>query len=90
MSARQGDAKTTPGRLVHLAVHERRLLEDARLLHLEPEVVALASALADAGEHGHATVLLRYAVDHFLDDDRLTDSGPSEHPDLSTLDVGLE
>ena len=51
------DAGAGAGRLVHLAEDERRLGEDGcagvelRLAHLEEEVVALARALADAGEH---------------------------------------
>ena len=53
----QRDAQTHARRLVHLAVHERGLLDDARLLHLDPEVGALTGALADAGEHRHTTVL---------------------------------
>ena len=48
--ARQGDAHAGPGRLVHLPEHEHRLVDDARLLHLQPQVVALAGALADAAE----------------------------------------
>ena len=48
--ARERDAQAGAGRLVHLAVDERDLVEHARLLHLEVEVVALAGALADAGE----------------------------------------
>ena len=53
----RADAKARARRLVHLPEDERDLVEDARLLHLEPEVVALAGALADAGEHGDAAVL---------------------------------
>jgi hypothetical protein len=35
-------------------------------------------------------VLLGDPVDHLLDDDGLADSGTPEHPDLPTLDVGLQ
>src|SRR5262249_7707635 len=63
---------------------------DAGLLHLEPHVGALASALADAGEHRDATVLLRDAPDHLLDDDRLADAGAAEQADLAALHVGFE
>ena len=55
---RERDAQAHARRLVHLAVDERGLLDDARLLHLEPEVGALTGALADAGEHRDTTVLL--------------------------------
>src|SRR5665647_2205338 len=39
--AGQADAQTRAWRLVHLAEDERRLVDDPRLLHLEPEVVDL-------------------------------------------------
>ena len=55
--AGEADAQARARRLVHLAVAERDLVEHARLLHLEQEVVALARALADAGEHRDAAVL---------------------------------
>src|SRR5207302_280413 len=74
--AAQGDAQAGAGRLGHLAVHEggarfRRVLEidDAALLELDPQVVALARALAHAGEHGYAAVLRRDVVNELLDDD---------------------
>jgi hypothetical protein len=52
--AGEGDAQACARGLVHLAEDEHRLLEHARLFHLEPEVVALARALADADESGEA------------------------------------
>ena len=55
--AGQADAQTRSRRLVHLPVAESHLVEHARLLHLDQEVVALAGALADAREHRHAAVL---------------------------------
>ena len=45
---READAQSRSGRLVHLPVAERDLVDHLALLHLEPEVVALARALADA------------------------------------------
>ena len=59
----------------------------ARLRHLEPEVVALARALADAGEDRDAAVLLRDVVDQLLDQDGLADAGAAEEADLAALDV---
>ena len=54
---REGDAEAGAGRLVHLAEDHDGLVDDALagvadlgLLHFQPEVVALAGALADAGE----------------------------------------
>ena len=55
---REGDAETGSGRLVHLAEHHARLIDNAAagvadlgFLHFEPEVGAFAGPLADAGEH---------------------------------------
>ena len=86
----QGDPQADARGLVHLAVDERGLVDDAGLLHLEPHVGALTGALADAGEHRHATVLLGDAVDHLLDDDGLAHAGAAEEADLAALHVGLE
>ena len=83
--AGQGDALARAGRLVHLAEGEGRLGEDARLGHLGDEVVALAAALADAGEHRVARVLLGDVADQLLDDDRLADAGATEDADLAAL-----
>ena len=87
---RQGHAQTHAGRLVHLAVDQGGLVDDARLRHLDPQVVALAGALTHAGEHGHAAVLLGHTMDHLLDDDRLAHAGSAEQTDLASLHVGLE
>ena len=91
------DAQARAWRLGHLAVDQRgaRLREvlhvdDAALLELEPEVVAFARALADAGEHRHAAVLHGDVVDQLLDDDGLADAGAAEQPDLAAAQVRLE
>ena len=88
--AGQRDAHARAGRLVHLAEDEHRLVDDARLLHLEPEVVALARALAHAAEGRQAAVLLGEVVDELLDEDRLADAGAAEQADLAALGVGRE
>ncbi len=85
--AGETDAEARPGRLVHLAVDERDLAEDARLLHLEHQIVALARALADTGEDRHARVLLGDVVDQLLDQHRLAHAGAAEEADLAALDV---
>merc|ERR1719174_3521709 len=96
-SSRKYSATARPGTrgLVHLAVHERRLgatrgalarvLDHAPLHHLVVQVVALAGALADAGEHRVAAVLQRDVVDQLHDDHRLADARAAEEPDLTTL-----
>ncbi len=50
VSRTEEHAQTCAGRLVHLAKNERGLADDAGLVHLVPEVVALAGALTHAGE----------------------------------------
>jgi len=94
-------------RLVHLAEDHDGLVEDAlagvadlRLLHLQPDVVALARPLADAGEAGVARVEAGEAGDQLLDDDRLADARAAEEAGLAAahqraeevddLDPGLE
>ena len=54
------------------------------------EVVALAGALADAGEHRKAAMGLRDVVDQFLDQHGLADAGAAEQADLAALGVGSE
>jgi hypothetical protein len=85
--ARQGDAETGSGRLVHLTEDEHRFRDDAALFHLEPEVVALSRALADADEGGQPLVLLGDVPDELLDQDGLADSGTTEQPDLAAFGV---
>ena len=54
------------------------------------EVVALARALADAGEHRVAAVRLGDVVDELLDQHGLADAGAAEQADLAALGVGGE
>ncbi len=86
----EGDAGAGSRRLVHLAVDQGGLVDDARLLHLVPEVVALAGALADAGEHREAAVLLGDVVDELHDEHGLADAGAAEQADLAAAGVGGE
>ena len=50
-------AHTGSGRLVHLAVDQSGLVDNAALGHFTVQVVALTGALANAGEHRVAVVL---------------------------------
>ena len=65
-------------------------VDNARLLELDPEVVAFTGALADAGEDGEAAVLGGDVVDELLDDDGLADAGAAEEADLAALQEGLD
>ena len=85
--AGEADAQARARRLVHLAVDERDLVDHLGLGHLEEEVVALARALADAGEDGDAAVLARDVVDQLLDQDGLAGAGAAEEADLAALHV---
>ena len=58
--------------------------------HLVIEVVALAGALADAGEHRDAAMRLGDVVDQFHDDHGLADAGAAEQADLAALGVGRQ
>ena len=62
----------------------------ARLLHFQPQVVALAGALAHAGKDRDAAVLQGDVVDQFHDDDGLAHAGAAEQTRLAALQIGLE
>ena len=83
--AGQRDAQPVAGRLVHLAVDHRHLVEDVRVLHLVIEVVALARALADAGEHRVAGMLGGDIADQLQHVDRLADAGAAEQAHLAAF-----
>ena len=87
---RQGHAQTGARRFVHLAEHHGRLrddravgLADLGFLHFEPEIVALARPLADAGKHRVAAVLAGDAGDQFGENDRLAEAGAAEQAGLA-------
>ena len=100
--AGEADAGARARRLVHLAEDQRafgaggravvlvRVLVDAGLDHLVIEVVALARALADAGEHRIAAMRLGDVVDELLDQHRLADAGAAEEADLAAARIGRE
>ena len=55
--------------------------------HLVIEIVALAGALADAGEHRIAAMRLGDVVDQFHDQHGLADAGATEQADLAALGI---
>ncbi len=97
--ARKRHAHTGARGLVHLAVDEGALRSlgravvllgvdvDMRLDHLVIEIVALARALADAGEHRVAAVRLGDVVDQLHDEHGLADAGAAEQADLAALGI---
>src|SRR5208337_5614844 len=89
--------QTRSRRLSHLAIDQRGLgflglldVDHARLLHFEPEIVALTGALTYAGEHREAAVLQGHVVDEFHDDDGFADAGAAEQADLAALQERLD
>ena len=84
--------------LVHLSVHKGSLglvgvlteVVHTSLDHLVVQIVTLAGALTDTGEHGETTVVRGDVVDELHDNDGLTDTGTTEQTDLTTLSVGGE
>ena len=88
--AGQGDAHTSSRRLVHLAVDQRCLVQNAALAHFTVQVVALAGALTDAGKDGIAVVGRGDVINQFLNQNGLADTGTAEQTDLAALSVGAD
>ena len=65
-------------------------VDNAALGHFTVQVVALAGALANAGEHRVAVVLGGNVIDQLLDQDGLADTGTAEQTDLAALCVGAD
>ena len=64
--------------------------DDARLLHFQPQIVALAGALAHAGKDGEAAVIEGHVVDELHDQDRLAHARAAEQSRFAALGVGLQ
>jgi hypothetical protein len=83
---RQGgvtDAEAGAGRLVHLPKDEDRILQDAGLLDVTVELLALARTLADAAENAHALVIGDHIVDHLHEENGLANAGAAEEARLA-------
>ena len=78
------------GRLVHLTVDQRGLIDDAGFAHLQVQVIAFAGALSDAGKNRIAAVMRGDIVNELLDDHGLSDAGASEESDLPTLGIWFQ
>ena len=87
-------------RLVHLAIHQRHLVQNLGILHLVVEVVPLAGALAHPGENRVAGMLNRDVANQLHHVDGLPHARPAEKPHLAAfreradqvddLDAGLQ
>ena len=87
---RQRHPHTSAGRLVHLTEHQRGVLEHVGFAELDPQVVALAGALPDTGEHRSTTEVSGDTVDHLLDQNRFAHARTAEQRDLATAHVGRQ
>src|SRR5205807_1270925 len=90
-------AQACPGRLGHLTVYKRALrfgvvvrIDNSRLLHFKPEIVAFARALAHAREDRNTAVLHGDIVDQLLNNDGLAHAGAAEQADFSAAQIGLD
>ena len=86
----QSDAGARAGRLVHLAINQRSLVDNARLFHFQPEIVAFAGALADAAEDRITAVFHGDVIDQLHENNGLADAGAAEQADLSAAGIGSE
>src|SRR5690554_768334 len=96
----QGHTQAVAGRLVHLAVDQRYLVDDVGLGHFVVEVVTLTGTLAHARKHRVAAVLGGDVADQLHHVDGLAHTGAAEQADLAALgeradqvddlDAGLE
>ena len=80
---RQGNPEAAAGRVAHLAEEEDGVGDDASLLHLVPEVVSLAGALANAGEDRHSAVIVIHAANELLEQHRLAHPRPADQAGLA-------
>ena len=88
--AGQCHAHTGSRGLVHLAVDQCGLVNNAALGHFAVQVVALAGALANAGKHRVTVVLGGDVIDQLLNQNGLADTGAAEQADLTALGVGAD
>ena len=94
---RQCDSQAGAGRLIHLTEDQRGMVQHGvilaghrRLLHLQPEVVALPRPFPDAGKDGVAAMSGRDPCDEFLDDHGFPHAGTAKETGLTAADEGTE
>src|SRR5262249_9842530 len=86
----QAHTQACPRRFSHLAIDQGSLIDNAGLLHLQPQVIALTGALAHPGEHREAPMLSSDVADQLHDDNRLADPSTAKQAGLTTLGVWFE
>ena len=77
------DPEPGPGRFVHLAEDHDRIAQNAGLLHLPVELLALAAPFPDTAEDADALVPADHVVDHLRQEHRLPDAGAAEKTGLA-------
>src|SRR5579863_180175 len=65
-------------------------LDNTRLTHLQPQVIAFTRALADSGKHRESAVLLGHVVNEFLNENGFAYASAAKQADFSTLQEGLD
>ncbi len=81
----EADPPAGARRLVHLAEHQRGMVEYARAAHVVQQFMAFAPAFADPGEHRNAVVVFHHGVDRLHHQHGLADAGAAEHRRLAAL-----
>ena len=76
--------------LLHAAFERLAVADDTRFDHLAQQVVALAGALAHAGEDREAVVAFGDVVDELHDEHRLAHARTAEQTDFAALDIGFQ
>jgi hypothetical protein len=87
LSHRQGSVphpKAAARRLVHLAEDHHHVWQHSRFPHFAVQLLAFATAFADAAEEADALVLPDHVVDHLGEEHGLADAGATEEPGLAT------
>src|SRR5258706_8845443 len=86
----QSDAGARSGRLIHLTVDQRGFVDNARLFHFEPKIVAFTSTFANAAEDRITAVFLGDVVDQLHQNNRFADAGTAEQADFTAARIGGE
>ena len=81
--AGQTNTHTCSRRLVHLAVYKSSLVDNARLFHFAPQIVAFTSTFANACEYGIAAVCSSNVMDKLHNNNGFTYASTAEQTDFT-------